>query len=179
MTSPPLDRTAIPLPSRDTVESVLLWGRLRPWFIAAGALALGAFVAAVLHQLLRDVRYTEVIDFADGISPLAVMYSMLATGVCHLVLIGHDTLAVRHLGATVRRSTLVLTSFAASAIGHAVGLGEFSNRAMRQRLYLAAGLEPPQIARAIGFDSVASGLGWSAFGAIGLLFGAHEIASIS
>jgi phosphatidylglycerol lysyltransferase len=143
------------------------------------AVALAGFVAYVLHALLLDVRYSEVIDFANGTSPGAIAFSMLATLVCHGVLVGHDSLAVRHLGATVKRSTLVLTSFAATAVGHAVGIGEFSARRMRQRLYLAAGLEPAQIERAIDFDSVASGLGWAAFGAFGLIAGARQIDAIS
>ncbi|HSI60894.1 MAG TPA: phosphatidylglycerol lysyltransferase domain-containing protein, partial [Ideonella sp.] len=98
------------------------------------------------------------------------------TALSYLALTGYDASALRYAGASVGRGTVLLTSYVAYALGNTIGLGPLTGGAVRMRLYAAAGVEPPKIARAIVFNAAAFGLGMTAFGALGLLWAAGEVA---
>src|SRR3546814_18947219 len=46
------------------------------------------------------------------------------------------------------------------------------------RMYHAAGVETPQVGRAIAFNALAFGIGISTLGALGLLWGGKQVATI-
>jgi phosphatidylglycerol lysyltransferase len=82
------------------------------------------------------------------------------------------------VGVQVRRTTVVLTSFIAYALGNTVGLGVLTGGAVRMRLYTAAGIDAARVAQAAAFNAGAFVIGMTAFGAAGLLWGAPDVAEL-
>jgi phosphatidylglycerol lysyltransferase len=154
------------------------WSRLRPWLLAAVGLALTALLGVALRRLLVEVHYAGVITAVNATPTLNIWGALLATAFSYLVLTRYDASALRYVGAKVAGSTVLLTSFVAYALSNTIGLGPLSGGVVRMRLYAAAGVEPPQIARVIVFNAAAFGLGMLFFGAIGLLWGAHDVAHL-
>lgn len=153
------------------------WPRLRPWLIGAFGLALVLGIGFGLHHALRDVRYADVLAAIDRTPARAVALSLLFTALSYLALTGYDASALRYAGARVRRPTVLLTSFVAYALGNTVGLGPLTGGAVRMRLYAAAGVPPPLIAQAVVFNATAFALGMTAFGAVGLVWAAGDLAA--
>jgi phosphatidylglycerol lysyltransferase len=154
------------------------WARWRPWLWGAFGLALVLGIGLALQGLLREVRYASVIAAIEATPALDIAGALLATAVSYLALTGYDASSLRYAGAKVARRTVLLTSFVAYALSNTIGLGPLSGGAVRMRLYAAAGLEPPQIAQVIVFNAMAFGLGMLAFGALGLLWGAGDVAPL-
>ena len=101
----------------------------------------------------------------------------LATALSYLVLTGYDFSALKYAGAQVRRTTVLLTSFIAYALGNTVGLGVLTGGAVRMRLYTAAGVDAGRVAQAAAFNAGAFVIGMTAFGAAGL-WGAPDVAEL-
>ena len=155
-----------------------LWPRVRPWLLGALGIALATAIGFALHGLLHEVRYADVMAAIHATPPLELALALAATALSYLALTFYDSSSLRYAGAQVRRSTVLLTSFVAYALGNTIGLGPLTGGAVRMRLYAAAGLEPPQITRAIVFNAAAFALGITAFGALGLLWGAPDVAPL-
>lgn len=151
---------------------------MRPWIVAALGLLIAVALGFTLHGLLRDVRYANVMTAIDGTPRGAIVAALCATLISYFALTEYDASALRYAGAKVARRTVLLTSFVAYALSNTIGLGPLSGGAVRMRLYAAAGLAPPQIARVIVFNAAAFGLGMLFFGALGLLWGASDVASL-
>lgn len=152
------------------------WPLARPWVLAAVGLGFVLLIGAALHAQLREVQYTDVVATMDATPPRDLVLALLFTVLSFVTLAGYDASALRYAGAHVRGSTVMLTSFVAYALGNTIGLGPLTGGAVRMRLYAAAGVEPPRIAQAIVFNAAAFGLGMTAFGAIGLLWAAADVA---
>jgi phosphatidylglycerol lysyltransferase len=154
------------------------WNRWRPWLIGAAVLALSALAFDALRGLLREVSYAEVVQ-QIATQPLSdLLLAVLATALSYLVLTGYDFSALKYAGAQVRRSTVLLTSFIAYALGNTVGLGVLTGGAVRMRLYTAAGVDAGRVAQAAAFNAGAFVIGMTAFGAAGLLWGAPDVADL-
>jgi len=154
------------------------WARLRPWLLAAVGLVLTALLGLALRRLLSQVHYAGVMTAMNDTPTPRIWAAVLTTGLSYLALTRYDASALRYVGAKVESSTVLLTSFVAYALSNTIGLGPLSGGVVRMRLYSAAGVEPPQIARVIVFNAVAFGLGMVFFGAVGLLWGAHDVATL-
>lgn len=137
-----------------------------------------SLIGMALHGLLREVRYDAVMAAVRNTPSMNIALALLATAASYLALTGYDSSSLTYAGAHVRRGTVLLTSFVAYALSNTIGLGPLTGGAVRMRLYTAAGLQPPQIARVIVFNAAAFGLGMTAFGALGLLWGAPEVATL-
>jgi phosphatidylglycerol lysyltransferase len=154
------------------------WPALRPWvFGAVGALLIVA-IGLALRRSLEAVRYADIMAAVRATPDLNIVAAIVATLVSYLALTEYDASALRHVGVKVARPTVLFTSFVAYALSNTIGLGPLSGGAVRMRLYAAAGLEPAQVARVVAFNTAAFGLGMLAFGALGLLWGAHDIAPV-
>ncbi len=176
-----MPHTEPPSPDATALASADLgewWSRLRPWLLAAVGLALAAMLGVALRRLLGEVHYAGVVTAIDRTPTRNIGAAVLATAVSYLVLTRYDASALRYVGAKVADSTVLLTSFVAYALSNTIGLGPLSGGVVRMRLYAAAGVEPPQIARVIVFNAAAFGVGMLFFGAIGLLWGAHDVAGL-
>lgn len=155
------------------------WERIRPWLIGVLALGLAAALLHALRTLLAQVHYTDIVNEIAAVPGSHLALALLATALSFLALSGYDASGLRYVGARVKRSTLVLISFIAYALGNTIGLGVLTGGAVRMRLYTAAGVEPGKIVSLIAFNAGAFGLGMTAFGAAGLLWGAPEVAEVA
>ena len=176
-----MTQTDFPAPGSTTPAGADLgewWARLRPWLLAVVGIALALLVGVALRRLLDEVHYAGVMAAMDATPGPRIWAAVLATGFSYLALSRYDASALRHVGAKVGEPTVLLTSFVAYALSNTIGLGPLSGGVVRMRLYSAAGVEPPQIARVIIFNAAAFGLGMMFFGAIGLLWGAHDVATL-
>lgn len=157
----------------------LAWARWRPWVLGALALAIALAVGLALRELLVKIHYARVLDAVRATPWTDIAWAVAGTAASFLVLSGYDSSGLRYVGAKVDRGTVLLTSFTAYALGNTVGFGVLTGGAVRMRMYTAAGVEPTQVARAIAFNAGAFGLGVTAFGALGLLWGADRVAEVA
>ncbi|MFC5473746.1 bifunctional lysylphosphatidylglycerol flippase/synthetase MprF [Paraherbaspirillum soli] len=169
---PAPDNLDVPAPKATT------WA-WRPWLTVAIVLILAALVFKSLHTLLANVHYRSIIHAVKNTPLSNLLLAVLATAVSYLSLAGYDFSSLRYVGAKVKGSTIVLTSFIAYALGNTVGLGILTGGTVRMRLYTASGVEASQVAQAIAFNASAFGLGMTTFGAIGLLWGAPQVESLA
>jgi phosphatidylglycerol lysyltransferase len=153
------------------------WSRLRPWLVAVVGLALTAVVGVALRHLLREVHLADVLAAVHATPGAYIAAAVACTALSFLVLTRYDASALQFVGARVPERTVLLTSFVAYALSNSVGLGPLSGGVVRMRMYAAAGVEPAAIARVIVFNAVAFGVGLAPFGAIGLLWGAQDVAA--
>lgn len=165
-------------PGRQLAAANAAWARWRPWALGAFGLLLAALVGVALRDLLRDVHYAKVLAAIEATSRESIAASLLATALSYVILSGYDSSGLRYVGARVDRVTVLLTSFTAYALGNSVGFGVLTGGAVRMRMYGAAGVDPPRVAQAIAFNAGAFGLGMTAFGALGLLWGADDVAGV-
>ena len=155
------------------------WARWRIWLIAAGAALISLLLFDALRVLLAEVHATEVMRQIAAEPVQNLLLALLATAVSYLVLTGYDISAMRYAEVQIRRSTVLLTSFIAYALGNTVGLGVLTGGAVRMRLYTAAGLEANKVAQVIAFNASAFTFGTAAFAAAGLLWGAEDVAELA
>jgi phosphatidylglycerol lysyltransferase len=161
-----------------TAGSDSTWAKWRPWLIVAAILVLGLTMFDALKGLLREVHYADVVEQVASKPLIDLVLSGLATALSYLVLTGYDVSGLKYAGVQLRRGIIILTSFIAYALGNTVGLGVLTGGAVRMRLYTAAGVEAGQVARAVAFNAGAFVIGMAVFGAVGLLWGAHEVADL-
>ena len=154
------------------------WMRVKPWAVGAGLLLIGMLVFDALHKVLREVHYAQIVHTMQHTPPLSLALALLCTIASYLALTGYDASSLRYVGATLKGSTIGMTSFIAYALGNTIGLGVLTGGTVRMRLYTAAGVEASQVAQAIAFNASAFGLGMTTFGAAGLLWGAPQVAPL-
>jgi phosphatidylglycerol lysyltransferase len=152
--------------------------RAKPWLLGAALLLLGVLLFDALYKVLREVRYAEIVHAMQHTPAHSLALALLCTMASYLALTGYDTSSLRYVGATLKGSTIRLTSFIAYALGNTIGLGVLTGGTVRMRLYTAAGVEATQVAQAIAFNASAFGLGMTTFGAAGLLWGAPHVAPL-
>ncbi len=154
------------------------WPRVRPVVVFGLAALLCVLVGVSLRGLLREVRYEEVMLAVKQTSDWHIALAVLTTAASYLALSAYDFSALHYVHARVGRGTVFLTSFVAYALSNTIGLGPLTGGAVRTRIYTAAKLTPHQIAQVIVFNAAAFGLGIAAFGALGLLWGATQVAPL-
>lgn len=155
-----------------------LWTRFRLPLIALGAIVFVAAVGFALRDLLREVHYASVLAAINATTHEAIFGSIVATALSFVALSGYDRSGLAYAGAKVDRGTVMLTSFTAYALGNTVGMGTLTGGAVRLRMYAAAGVEPVKVVQAVAFNALAFALGLTTFGALGLLWGAHELSTV-
>ncbi|MBL8272122.1 MAG: bifunctional lysylphosphatidylglycerol flippase/synthetase MprF [Steroidobacter sp.] len=129
--------------------------------------------------LLAEVRFSEVMRQMEAEPLQDLLLALLATALSYLILTGYDLSAMKYAEVRIKRSTVLLTSFIAYALGNTVGLGVLTGGAVRMRLYTAAGIDANKVAQVIAFNASAFTFGTAAFGAAGLLWGAEGVAQLA
>lgn len=152
---------------------------LAGWIVVGMVLVLGALVFDSLYALLDHVHYADMVAALQATPRSHLLLAVLATALSYVALTGYDASGLRYAGAHVAPGTVATTSFIAYALGNTVGLGSLTAGAVRTRLYTAAGLDPARVTEAVAFDAGALGVSTTAFGAVGLLWGAPHIATIT
>ncbi len=154
------------------------WSRWRTPLLTLAVLVVAVLVLGGLRHVIETVDYQTLVEAIRSTPSSRIALAVLATAISYLALTGYDASALRYAGVSVRRSTVVMTAFIAYAISNSVGLGVMTGGAVRMRLYTAAGVEPTQIFKVIGFNAGAFGLGVLVFGAGGMLWGAPYIVDL-
>lgn len=155
------------------------WRRVRAWLIGLVVLALACAVLYELRGLLAQVRYSDILTEISNPPKIDLVLAIAATALSFLALSGYDASGLRYVGVKIKRSSLLLTSFIAYALGNSIGLGVLTGGAVRMRLYAAAGVEHSKVAALIAFNASAFFLGMVTFGAAGLLWGAGDVAAVA
>lgn len=166
-----------PLPPE--VPRELRWTPLRTGLTIVAAVLLTALILYALQHLTREIRYHDLLAAIHRTSSERILLAVLATAASFIALSGYDFSSLRYVGAAVKPRVVMLTSFIAYALGNTVGLGVLTGGAVRMRMYSAAGVETPQVGRAIAFNALAFGIGISTLGALGLLWGGKQVAVIA
>ncbi|MGD7340239.1 lysylphosphatidylglycerol synthase transmembrane domain-containing protein, partial [Ralstonia pseudosolanacearum] len=150
---------------------------LGAWVMIGIVLVLGALVFDSLYALLDHVHYADMVAALQATPARQLWLAILATALSYVALTGYDASGLRYVGARVPPGTVATTSFIAYALGNTIGLGSLTAGSVRARLYTAAGLDAASVTAAVAFDASALGVSTTAFGAVGLLWGAPHIAA--
>ncbi|MDR6787722.1 phosphatidylglycerol lysyltransferase [Sphingomonas sp. BE138] len=121
-------------------------------------LVLIALGFAAMQQLTRELHFSEVRAALHALSPWQVTASIAFTALSYLTLTGYDVLALRIIGRPLPWRTAALGSFTSYTLSHNLGLSVLTGGSARYRIYTAAGLDGPDVARVIG---IASATFWS------------------
>lgn len=150
--------------------------RLRRILAVSSFLIIGGLVLLAVYKMTREVDYHALLQSLRSTPPRAILEALAATAASYAVLLANDLLALRYAGARPKLQSTLLASFCGYALGNAIGAGSLSGGAVRYRVYAAAGLSAPQVARVTIFIAVAFALGVAATTSVGLAFRAREIA---
>jgi len=142
---------------------------IKRWLLSFVSVAIFALVLYVVHRLLSEYRWHDVLLQMRAIPAFKVGFAALLTAASYAVLTGFDALGLRYAGRTVPYRRTALVSFMAYAFGHNVGLAAFSGAALRYRLYSTMGLGVVDVATVVGFCSLTTLLGIATVGGAGLL----------
>ena len=155
-----------------------LYARIKPWLPALLVLALSVAAFAALHELTREVRLQDVLLQIRATPSSALLLAALFTVLSYASLAGYDASGLAWLNIKVPLRTLALGSFTGYAVGNTIGMGVLTGGAVRLRVYGSAGLDAGRVARLMAFISAGFGLGITAIGAVGLLWGAHRMQGV-
>ena len=128
---------------------------------------------------LGEVHFSEVMRQMEAEPLQDLLLALLATAVSYLVLTGYDLSAMKYAEVRIRRSTVLLTSFIAYALGNTVGLGVLTGGAVRMRCIRRPASKRTRSREVIAFNASAFSFGTAAFGAAGLLWGADGVAQLA
>ncbi len=148
--------------------------QVKPWLPALLALLLLSLALFALHGLTREINYKDVLVQIHATPVSALLMAALFTFLSFVALAGYDLSGLAYLGIKLPLRTVALGSFAGYAMGNTVGMGVLTGGAVRLRVYGAAGMDTVQVARLMAFISLGFGLGITAIGATGLIWGAHR-----
>ncbi|WP_159865145.1 bifunctional lysylphosphatidylglycerol flippase/synthetase MprF [Novosphingobium sp. 9U] len=123
--------------------------------VIVAVIALG-FVA--LDRLTHEVRYSDVRAAVHGLSGRQIALSLVLTTTSYLALTFYDMLALRAIGRPLPWRTAALASFSSYTLSHNLGLSLLTGGSARYRIYTAAGLDGPDIARVV---AIAAAMFWA------------------
>ncbi len=121
-------------------------------------LALIGLGFAALEHLTQEIRFADVRAALHGLSGAKVALALLATAGSYLALTFYDVLALRTIGRPLPWRTAALASFTSYTLSHNLGLALLTGGSARYRIYSAAGLDGPDVARVV---TIASGTFWA------------------
>src|ERR1043166_8901843 len=129
--------------------------RLAPFL----ALLLFAAAVVVLRGELVGARYHRIIGHLHSLSWRTLAKALGLTFLCYAVLTRYDALSMRYVHRRIRASRIALASFIAYSLSQTLGFAIFTGGAVRYRFWSSWGLNPSEIARAIGFAGLTLWLG--------------------
>lgn len=153
------------------VERVADFGRARRGYLAVGAVVLlVALGLSALRHLTRSVRLADVQAAFYAIDPRQILLSVGFTIASYIALTFYDVIALRVIGRPLRWRTAATASFTSYTLSHNLGLALLTGGSARYRVYAAAGLDGPDIARVIAIASATFWFGVFTVTGLGLLF---------
>lgn len=102
-----------------------------------------------LHHLTQEVRAGDVRAAFHRIAPAQLVAAIGLTAVSYLALTLYDVLALGIIGRPLPWRVAALASFTSYTLSHNLGLGWLTGGSARYRVYTAAGLDGPDVARII------------------------------
>ena len=117
------------------------------------AVVLVALGFAAMEQLTRELRFADVRTALHALSAGQVVAALGFTALSYLTLTWYDVLALRIIGRPLPWRTAALASFTSYTLSHNFGLSLLTGGSARYRIYTAAGLDGPDVARVIGIAS--------------------------
>ena len=133
------------------------------------AIVVFAIVVFALRKLAGEVTYGDVVSALSNTAPADIVLAILATIGSYGFLAFYDLWALRFVGQSRPFATVAFVSFLAYAVGNTAGFGPLSGGAVRYRFYSRLGLTPEQIAKVIGYVTVAFGAGLAISACVALL----------
>ena len=122
-----------------------------------------------IKSIAGQVSLEEVIADINATPKHFLVLAALSAAISYGVLIGYDSLAVRHLGYRLPLKTLAAASFGSFTMSHALGLTVLTGGTVRYRSYTRAGVRPLDIALIIVLCGWTFWLGIIAVAGVGLL----------
>ena len=119
------------------------------------------FVA--LEQLTREISYAAVRAALRALPAGRVAFALGFTAASYLALTFYDVLALRVVGRPLPWRTAAIASFTSYTLSHNLGLGLVTGGSARYRVYTAAGLDGPDVARVVG---IAGATFWAGVAAV-------------
>ncbi len=113
---------------------------------------------AAMQQLTRELHFSHIRAALHALTPWQILASLFFTALSYLTLTGYDVLALRTIGRPLPWRVAALASFTSYTLSHNLGLSLLTGGSARYRIYTAAGLDGPDVARVIG---IASATFWS------------------
>jgi phosphatidylglycerol lysyltransferase len=129
--------------------------------VVIGVIALGF---AALNALTKEIRYRDVRAAVHALTPAQIVLALAFTAASYLALTFYDFLALRIIGRPLPWRTAALASFTSYTLSHNLGLSLLTGGSARYRIYVAAGLDGPDVARVV---ALAAGNFWAGVLTIG------------
>ncbi|MBJ6120920.1 bifunctional lysylphosphatidylglycerol flippase/synthetase MprF [Sphingomonas sp. BT553] len=121
----------------------------RAYVTAAVVAVVVAIGLGALHHLTRQIRLADVSAAFDAIGRGQVAMALLLTAISYAALTLYDVLALRIVGRPLPWRTAALASFTSYTLSHNLGLSLLTGGSARYRIYTAAGLDGPDVARVV------------------------------
>jgi phosphatidylglycerol lysyltransferase len=142
---------------------VAAFARHRRLIVVAVVLAVIALGFAALNALTHQIRYVDVRAAVHALAPRQIVLAMAFSAVSYIALTFYDYLALRVIGRPLPWRTAALASFTSYTLSHNLGLSLLTGGSARYRIYVAAGLDGPDVARVV---ALAGATFWSGVAAI-------------
>lgn len=131
--------------------------RYRRILTGAAVLAIIALGFVALNRLTHEVSYAQVRSAMSAVTEHQILLSLGFTTLSYLALTFYDVLALRMVGRPLPWRTAALASFSSYTLSHNLGLALLTGGSARYRIYVAAGLDGPDVARVVG---IAAAMFW-------------------
>lgn len=126
-----------------------LLGRHRRIVTVSVVLAIIALGFAALNSLTHEIRYNQLRAAIHALGARQIGLALAFTAASYVALTFYDYLALRIIGRRLPWRTAALASFTSYTLSHNLGLSLLTGGSARYRIYVAAGLDGPDVARVI------------------------------
>lgn len=150
----------------------VIGGRYRGWIVGGIAVALLVVALAALYRLTHEVHLVDVKAAVAALPPSRIAAALGFTAASYLALTCYDVLALSIIGKPLPWTTAATASFTSYTLSHNLGLSVLTGGSARFRVYTAAGLDGPDVARVVG---LAGATFWAGVVAVtGLALAMHD-----
>ncbi len=143
--------------------------RNRGWIALAVVAAMLTLALVALDRLTSEVRLADVKAALAMLSPMRIALALGFTAFSYLSLTYYDVLALHVIGRKLPWRTAATASFTSYTLSHNMGVALLTGGSARYRVYTAAGLEGPDVARIIGLTGATFWAGVAAVASVALL----------
>lgn len=122
-----------------------------------------------LHHLTETVSLHEAKEAFRAIPPASIALALALTATSYFALTFYDVLALRSIGRPLPWRIAALASFTSYTLSHNLGFSALTGGSARYRVYHAAGLEAPDVARIVIITGITFWQGVLVIGSVALL----------